>query len=43
MHCFKLPGSRVAARTFDRQIAEHKACAAILDLFSQIGTLNTLT
>lgn len=42
MHCFKLLGQRVAARTFDRQITELKLRAAILNRFSQIGTPNTV-
>ena len=42
MHCFKLLGQRVAARTFERQIAELKVRAAILNRFSQIGTPNTV-
>ena len=35
MHCFKLLGQRVMARTFDRQITELKVRAAILNRFSQ--------
>ena len=42
MHCFKLLGQRVAARTFDRQITELKVRAAILNRFSLIGTPNTI-
>lgn len=42
MHCFKLLGSRLAARTFERQITELKVRAAILNRFSQIGTPNTV-
>lgn len=38
MHCFKLLGSRVAARTFERQITELKVRAAILNRFSKTGT-----
>ncbi len=38
MHCFKLLGQRVVARTFDRQITEIKVRAAILNRFSEIGT-----
>lgn len=38
MHCFKLLGHRVAARSFDRQITELKVRAAILNRFSAIGT-----
>jgi hypothetical protein len=42
MHCFKLLGQRVMARTFDRQITKLKGRAAILNRFSKIGTPNTL-
>ena len=42
MHCFKMLGQRVAARTFERQITELKVRAAILNRFSQIGTPNTI-
>ena len=42
MHCFKLLGQRVMARTFDRQITELKVRAAILNRFSQIGTPNSI-
>ncbi len=42
MHCFKLLGQRLAARTFDRQITKLKVRAAILNRFSQIGTPNTM-
>jgi len=42
MHCFKLLGPRVTARTFDRQITELKVRAAILNRFSQIGRPNTI-
>lgn len=42
MHCFKLLGHRVMARTFDRQITELKVRAVILNRFSQIGTPNTV-
>ena len=42
MHCFKLLGQRVAARTFDRQKTELKVRTAILNRFSQIGTPNTV-
>lgn len=38
MHCFKLLGSRVAARTFERQVTELKVRATILNRFSEIGT-----
>ena len=42
MHCIKLLGQRVMARTFDRQITELYARAAILNCCSQIGTPNTV-
>ncbi len=42
MHCFKLLGDRLAARTFDRQITELKVRAAILNRCSQIGSPNTI-
>jgi hypothetical protein len=42
IHCFKPLGQRVTARTFERQITELKARAAILNRFSQIGTPNTV-
>lgn len=42
MHCFKLLGQRVAARTFERQATELKIRAAILNRFSEIGTPNTV-
>jgi hypothetical protein len=38
MHCFKLLGQRVIARTFDRQITELKVRAAIPNRFSEIAT-----
>ena len=42
MHCFKLLDQRLAARTFEAQINELKARAAILNRFSEIGTPNTV-
>lgn len=42
MHCFKLLGQRVAARTFDHQITELKARAAGLNRFSAIGNPKTI-
>jgi hypothetical protein len=42
MHCFKLIGQRVMARTFDRQITELKVRAAMHNCCSQIGTPNTV-
>ncbi len=42
MHCFKLLGHRVAARTSDRQVTELKVRATILNRFSAIGTPMTV-
>lgn len=42
IHCFKLLGQRVMARTFDRQITEIKVRVVILNRFSKIGTPNTV-
>ena len=42
MRCFKLPGQRAAARTFERQVTDLKIRAAILNRFSEIGTRMTL-
>ena len=42
MHCFKLLGQRVVARTFDRQITELKVRAAILNRLSEIATPVTI-
>lgn len=42
MHCFKLLGERVAARTFHRQATELKVRATILNRFSEIGAPNTV-
>jgi len=38
MRCFKLLGERVMARDFDRQVAELRVRAAILDRFTRLGT-----
>lgn len=37
MHCFKLLGQRVMARTFDRQINELKIRAKVLNKFTVLG------
>lgn len=42
MHCFKLLGERVAARTFDRQVTELKLRAKILNQFSKTGAPKTV-
>ncbi|MBV2149741.1 IS5 family transposase [Sphingobium sp. AS12] len=42
MHCFKLLGQRVMARTFNRQITDFKVRSAILNRFSQIGASITV-
>ena len=41
MRCFKLPGERVTARDFDRQVAELQIRAAILNRFTAPGTPQT--
>jgi len=41
MRCFKLPGERVMARDFDRQVAESQVRAAILNRFTRLGTPTT--
>lgn len=42
MQCFKLLDQHLCARSFDRQKAELKLRAAILNRFSKIGTPNTV-
>jgi hypothetical protein len=37
MHCLKLLGQRLAARDFDRQVAEFRARVAILNGFTALG------
>ena len=37
MHCVKLPGQRLIARDFDRQVAEFQARAAVLNGFTALG------
>lgn len=41
MHCFKHLGERVMARTFERQVVELHARAALLNRFPQIGRPTT--
>ena len=41
MRCFKLLGERVMARDFDRQIAELRIRAAILNRLTGLGTPTT--
>jgi hypothetical protein len=42
MRCFKLLGERVMARNFDNQVAELQIRAAILNLFTFLGTPTTV-
>lgn len=42
MRCFKLLGESVMAQDFDRQVAELKIRAAILNRFMQLGTQVTV-
>ncbi len=42
MHCFKLLGERVKARTFERQVAELQVRAALLNRFTQLGMPETV-
>lgn len=42
MRCFKLLGERVMARDFDRQVAELQVRAAILNVFTRLGTPQTV-
>ena len=37
MHCVKLPGQRLAARDFDRQVAEFQIRVAVLNGFTALG------
>ena len=41
MHCVKLLGEGIMAINFDRQITEIKACAAVLNTLTQLGTPTT--
>lgn len=38
MHCLKLPGHRLSARDFDRQVAEFQVRVAVLNGFTALGT-----
>ena len=38
MHCVKLPGQRLSARDFHRQVAEFQVRAAVLNGFTALGT-----
>ena len=38
MHCVKLPGQRLMARDFDRQVAEFQIRVAVLNGFTALGT-----
>ncbi|AGI66466.1 hypothetical protein OAN307_c07410 [Octadecabacter antarcticus 307] len=42
MHCMKLLGQRLAARDFDRQVAEIQIRAAILNGFTALGIPRTV-
>ena len=37
MHCIKLLGQRLAARDFDRQVAEFHVLVAVLNGFTALG------
>ena len=37
MHCFKLPGQRLSARDFDRQVAELQVRIAVLNGYTALG------
>ena len=37
MHCVKLPGLRLAARDFDRQVAEFQVRVAVMNGFTALG------
>jgi hypothetical protein len=42
MHCVKMLGQRLSARDFDRQVAEIKIRATILDGFTALGIPRTV-
>ena len=42
MHCFKRPGERVMARTFECQVAELHVRVALLNRFTQLGRPQTV-
>ena len=37
LHCVKLLGQRLAARDFDRQVAEFQNCVAVMNGFTALG------
>ncbi|KID12311.1 hypothetical protein GQA70_20075 (plasmid) [Ponticoccus alexandrii] len=37
MHCVKLPGQRLMARDFDRQVAELQVRVAVLNGYTSLG------
>ena len=37
MHCVKLPGQRLVARDFDRQVAESEVRVAVMNGFTALG------
>jgi hypothetical protein len=37
MHCIKLPGQRLSARDFDRQVAEFQVRVDVLNGFTALG------
>ena len=41
MHCVKLQGQRLAARDFDRQVAEFQIRVAVLNGYTTLGILVT--
>jgi hypothetical protein len=43
MHCVKLPGQRLAAQDFDRQVAEFQIHVAVLNGFTALGIPVTKT
>ena len=42
MRCLELLAERLKARDFDRQTTEFQISAALLDRFTQLGTLETV-
>jgi len=42
VHCLKLMGQRLAASDFDRQVAEVKICAVIINGITAVGIPNTI-
>ena len=41
-HCFKLLADHIKSRDFDQQVTELQICAAILNLFTALGTPQTI-